>query len=49
MEVATGGVESFLEDNRVQLESLTRSYTVACFALGAEIVLWLLGARDILG
>ena len=36
LEVATGWVESFLEDNRSELEKLTRSYTVACFALGAR-------------
>ena len=49
LEVATGWFENFLEKNRVELERLTRWYTVACLALGAEIVLWLLGTPDILG
>jgi hypothetical protein len=49
LEVATGWFEDFLEDNRIELERLTRWYTTACLALGAEIVLWLLGAPDILG
>jgi hypothetical protein len=49
LEAATGWFESFLEENRAELERLTRWYTVACLALGAEIVLWLLGAPDILG
>ena len=49
MEVATGWFENFLEDNRIELERLSRWYTIACLALGAEIVLWLLGAPDILG
>jgi hypothetical protein len=49
LEVATGWFEAFLEDNRIELERLTRWYTIACLALGAEIVLWLLGAPDILG
>jgi hypothetical protein len=49
LKVATGWIEDFLEGNRTELEVLTRSYTVACLALGAEIVLWLLGAPDILG
>ena len=49
LEVATGWFEIFLESNRIELERLTRWYTAACLALGAEIVLWLLGAPDILG
>lgn len=49
LEVATGWFEKFHEDNRIELERLTRWYTVACLALGAEIVLWLAGAPDILG
>jgi hypothetical protein len=49
LEVATGWFEAFLEDNRIELERLTRWYTVACLALGAEIVSWLLGAPEILG
>ena len=49
LEVATGWFENFLEDNRIELERLSRWYTIACLALGAEIVLWLLGAPDILG
>ena len=49
LEVATGWFEDFLEDNRIELERLSRWYTIACLALGAEIVLWLLGAPDILG
>ena len=49
LEVATGWFETFLEDNRIELEKLTRWYTLSCLALGGEIVLWLLGAPDILG
>ena len=49
LEAATGWFEAFLEGNRIELERLTRWYTIACLALGAEIVLWLLGAPDILG
>ena len=49
LEAATGWFEAFLEDNRIELERLTRWYTIACLALGAEIMLWLLGAPDILG
>lgn len=50
LEVATGWFEPFLGDNRIELERLTRWYTIACLALGTEIVLWLLlGAPDILG
>jgi hypothetical protein len=49
LEAATGWFESFIEDNRVELENLTRWYAVACGALGAEIVTWLLGTPDILG
>jgi hypothetical protein len=49
LEAATGWFESFLEENRAELERLTQWYTLACLALGAEIVLWLLGAPDILG
>ena len=49
LHAATGWFESFLEENRVELERLTQWYTIACLALGAETVLWLLGAPDILG
>ena len=49
LEVATGWFEDFVDANRLELERLTRWYTIACLALGAEILLWLVGAPDILG
>jgi hypothetical protein len=44
MEAATDWIEHFVEDNRTPLNDLSRWYTAACLALGAEIVLWVLGA-----
>jgi hypothetical protein len=48
LEATTDWIERFVEGNRAQLDGLSRWYTAACLALGAEIVLWLVGAPGIL-
>jgi hypothetical protein len=47
--VATGWIETFIEANRQELAALARWYTIACLAVGLEIVLWLLNTPGTLG
>ncbi len=46
LRVASGWIERFHEGNRDELSRMARWYTVACVALGIEIVLWTISLSD---
>ena len=42
-------IERFHQRNRAELDRVTRLYTIACTALGVEIVLWTVDLSGRLG